>query len=244
VSLGTLGGSPWRGLCDAVDASPLALRQADHVGPATTPGSEGSRRLALGAQPRICLPSARLFGRLAFQCGYLEAQDVLAECADVDLIHLEAEPRFHRTQHWLRRLMYHDVSRRLAFVNPGLRRVSLTKDYDLLVVMCPTYWDFLHVNAIEGWKDHCRTSVCWIDELWAAALPHYKYWLPSLKRFDHVIVGMHGTTRSLSDVLERSCHYVPGGVDALRFSPYPDARNGSSTSTASAAASTASTRRC
>jgi hypothetical protein len=34
---------------------------------------------------------------------------------------------------------------------------------------------------------------------------------------------MHGTTRSLSDVLERSCHYVPGGVDALRFSPYPDA---------------------
>ena len=88
---------------------------------------------------------------MAFQCGYLEAQDVLAECADVDVIPLEAEPRFSRMQRWLRRLMYHDVSRRLAFVNPGLKRVRLTHDYDLLVIMCPTYWDFLHVNAIDGW---------------------------------------------------------------------------------------------
>jgi hypothetical protein len=97
----------------------------------------------------------------------------------------------------------------------------LTRDYDLLVVMCQTYWDFLNVNAIEGWKDHVKTSVCWIDELWAASLPLYKHWLPSLKRFDHVVIGMHGTVAPLSDAIDRRCHYVPGGVDAIRFSPYP-----------------------
>jgi spore maturation protein CgeB len=118
--------------------------------------------------------------------------------------------------------MYRDVSRQLAFLNPGLKRVRLTKEYDLLVVMCPTYWDFLYVNAIDGWKDHVKTSVCWLDELWAANLPHYKYWLPSLTRFDHVVVAMPGTVAPLSDAIGRRCHYVPAGVDAVRFSPYPD----------------------
>ncbi len=172
--------------------------------------------------PRICLPTARHFERLAFHCGYLEAQDVLVSCDDVDLICLEAEPGFQSKLRWQRRLMYHDVSRRLAFMNPGLRRVRLTRDYDLLVVMCATYWDFLYVNALEGWRDHCRTSVCWIDELWAGQLPHYRYWLPSLNRFDHVIVGLHGTAAPLANMLDRPCEYVPGATDALRFTPYPD----------------------
>lgn len=165
--------------------------------------------------------SARQFSRAAFQCGQLEAQDVLAECEDVDLVCLEAESGFHRKHQWLRRLMYRDVTRRLAYMNPGLKPVKLTEEYDLLVVMCQTYWDFLYVNAIDGWKDHCKTSVCWMDELWAASLPLYKYWLPSLKRFDHVVVGMLGTVAPLSDVLGQPCHYVPGGVDAIRFSPNP-----------------------
>jgi len=173
-------------------------------------------------RPRICLLSARNFERLAFQCGFLEAQDILATCDDIDLICLETEPNFQSKLRWMRRLMYHDVSRRLAFVNPGLTPVRLTKDYDLLVVMCATYWDFLYVNALDGWQDHCRTSVCWIDELWAAELPRYRYWLPSLRRFDHVIVGLQGTAAPLSEVIERHCDFVPGGVDVLRFSPYPD----------------------
>ena len=172
--------------------------------------------------PRICLPTARRFSRMAFQCAHLEAQDVFARVDDVDLIDLEPEPGFHTRQHWLRRLMYRDVSRKLAFVNPGLKRVKLAKDYDLLVVMCQTYWDFLNVNAIDGWKDHVKTSICWIDELWAANLPLYKYWLPSLRRFDHVVLGMQGTVAPLSDAIGRRCHYVPAGVDAIRFSPYPE----------------------
>jgi len=178
-------------------------------------GSEGILR------PRICLPTARQFSRLAFQCGHLEAQDVLTECDNVDLVCLEAEPGFQRKRQWVRRLMYRDISRRLAFVNPGLKRVRIERYYDLFVIMCQTYWDFLYVNAIDGWKDHCKVSICWIDELWASSLPHYKYWLSSLRRFDHVVVGMHGTVTPLSDAIGRKCHYVPGGVDAIRFSPYP-----------------------
>jgi hypothetical protein len=171
---------------------------------------------------RICLPSARRFSRMAFECAHLEGQDVLATCDDVDVLSLEAEPGFRSKLRWLRRLMYRDVSNRLAFVNPGLERVRLTKDYDLLVVMCQSYWDFLYVNALEGWKDHCRTCLIWIDELWAADLPFYRHWLPSLRRFDHVVVGLRGTVDPLSEVLERPCHWVPAGIDTLRFTCYPE----------------------
>ena len=103
---------------------------------------------------RIAVISARNFSRAAFQCGQLEAQDVLAECEDVDLICVEAEPGFHRKQQWLRRLMYRDVSRKLAYFNPGLKRVTLTKDYDVLIVMA------VHSNGGLARLVESSTSLC------------------------------------------------------------------------------------
>jgi Glycosyl transferases group 1 len=173
-------------------------------------------------KPRICMPTARNFTRRAYQCGQYEAQDVLREIDDVDLIHLEADPGFQFKESWQRRLLFRDLSKKLIYLNPGLRPVRLTREYDIFLVRCQTWWDLPYVNAIQGWKDCCKISVCWIDELWAAAIPLYKYWLDSLKQFDHIIVGCSGTVLSLSKALDRPCHWLPAGVDTLRFSPYPD----------------------
>jgi hypothetical protein len=92
----------------------------------------------------------------------------------------------------------------------------------LFVAVCQNYWDLLYINAIDGWKDHCQTSVCWIDEMYAAEIPRYKYWLHSLRRFDHIFVGARGTVDALSRAIERPCHWLPIAVDALRFTPYPN----------------------
>jgi spore maturation protein CgeB len=151
-----------------------------------------------------------------------EAEDVFAECADVDLLYLEPGKRFQLRSRLQWRLLYKDISRRLAHANPGLQPVQLAKDYDLFMLVCPIYSDPLHVNAIRGWKERCRTSVCWIDELWAHHVPQYKYWLPLLREFDYVILGLSGSVEAVGNAIGRRCHYVPGGVDALRFSPYPD----------------------
>jgi hypothetical protein len=172
-------------------------------------------------RPRICMPTARGLTKKAFQCGFYEAQDVLVENDAVDLIALEPRPGFGLREKWQRRLLYRDISRRLIYVNPGLRPVRLTGEYDLFVVVCQNYWDLLYLNAIEGWEDHCRTSVCWIDEMWATEIPLYKYWLHSLRRFDHVFVGISGSVDPLSNAIGRPCRWLPGAVDCLRFSPYP-----------------------
>ena len=169
------------------------------------------------------MPSARGFTKKAFQCSMYEAQDVLCETTDVDLVHMKPRARagFEFCQRWQRRLLYRDISKRLVFANPGLERVRITRNYDLFVAVCQNYWDLLYLNTVEGWKDRCRTSVCWLDELWAVDIPHSQYWLHALNQFDHVFLGCAGTVEALSAALGRPCHWIGAGVDALRFSPYP-----------------------
>jgi len=166
------------------------------------------------------MPTGRYFRKKIFHCAHYEAQDVLAEVDDVDLICLEPRRGYEFRELWQRRLMYRDVSRRVVFANPGLRSVRLDREYDLFLARCQTYKDLLDVNAIEGWKGRCKTSVCWIDEMWAALIPEQKYWLHALRQFDHVFIGCAGTVAPLSATIGRKLRYLPGAVDALRFTPH------------------------
>jgi hypothetical protein len=174
------------------------------------------------ASPRICIPTWRNFTRRAYRCGLYEAQDVLVEIDDVDLISLDMTWGKWFTETWLRRPLYHDVSRKLVFANPGLKKVQLIRDYDAFIAVCSTLWDLPYINAIERWKDHCKVSVCWIDELWTSQMHDYKYWLPALTRFDYVFAGCKGTVSALSRAINRPCYWLPCGIDALRFSPFLD----------------------
>jgi hypothetical protein len=169
------------------------------------------------------MPTWRNFTRKVFQCSLYEAQDVLVEIDDVDLISLDMSLAAWCKESWLRFPVHH-VSSKLIFANLGLKqvqKVQLSKDYDVFIVVCSTFWDLLYINAIERWKDHCKISVCWIDEMWVASMPS-RHWLHALSQFDHVFIGCRGTVSALSQAANRHCHWLPGGIDALRFSSFPD----------------------
>ncbi len=168
------------------------------------------------------MPTWRQFRRNAYRCGLYEAQDVLSEIDDVDLIRLEPAWAAWLDEYWLRTPLYHDRFSKLILANPGLKKVRLSKNYDLFIAVCATFWDLPYINAIERWKDHCSTSVCWLDELWVSDIPSFKYWLPALRQFDYVFVGYRGTVPALSRAADHPCFWLPGGVDALRFSPLSD----------------------
>lgn len=173
---------------------------------------------------RICMATSRRFNKQVYRSGLYEAEDVLVQTGDVDLIHLEPDAGF-QWRDWLhKRLVYRDWTHKLVHLNPGLQRVQLTRDYDLFVAICQHHDDLAYINAIDGWKDRCRTSVCWIDEIWAAQLPKkYRHWLSALSKFDHVFVGSEADSAGpLSEAIGQSCSWVPLGVDTLRFSPFPE----------------------
>lgn len=172
--------------------------------------------------PRICMPMWRGFRKNAYRCGLYEAQDVLTEVDDVDLIPIEPAWAAKIDEYWLRTPLYHDRFSMLISLNPGLKKVRLSRDYDLFVSVCATLWDLPYINAIQGWKDRCKTSICWLDELWVSDIPSHKYWLPALQQFDYLFIGYKGTVPALARAVDRPCFWLPGGVDALRFSPPTD----------------------
>jgi hypothetical protein len=159
---------------------------------------------------------------MAFEAGNYEAEDVFMEADNVDLFPLEPGVAFRLREKCQRRLLWKDVTRGLASVNPGLRPVKLKKEYDLFFCRFQILRDLLYVNAVQGWKDRCRVSVCWLDELYSADAVHSRNYLHILKRFDHVFVGFKGSVDAISKVIGRRCHFLPSAVDAIRFSPYPN----------------------
>lgn len=183
------------------------------------------------ASPRICMPTWRNFTRNANQCSLYEAQDVLVEVDDVDLICLERDRDMGLEgwfKEWLSVPRYYShfldpyVLRKLMFPNPRLKRVQLNKNYDVFVAFCNAYWDLFHISAIERWRKHCKVSVCWIEEMWAAGIAENKYLHHLLSQFDYVFIGCKGSVSALSKAINRRCYWLPAGIDALRFSPFPN----------------------
>jgi hypothetical protein len=172
--------------------------------------------------PRICVPSWRKFRKAVFHGAVYEAQDVLAEIDDVDLICPTARPGFPFRDELQKKLVWVDFTRTLPTLNPGLGTIRLERNYDLFVAFCQNWTDLLVLNAIKGWKEKCGTSVCWIDEMWAAWIPRYKNWIHLLDRFDHIAVTFEGSVGALEKALGRPCRWIPHAVDTLRFTPYPD----------------------
>jgi len=173
-------------------------------------------------KPRICVLTARGFSHNAFMSGAYEAQDILLDIDDAELIYLKPGRAYQLRQSTHARLVWHDFTRTLVFANMAFEPVRLTKEYDLLVAYLPCHIDhLLQIAAVRGWKDYCKTSICWIDELYAVHIPKLKYWLPALKQFDHIVVGYSGTVAALAEAIKRPCHWLPSGVDAIRFSPSP-----------------------
>lgn len=167
------------------------------------------------------MPTARVFRKKAFHCSLYEAQDVLVESGDVDLIRLTPGVTFGMRDLWQRRLIHRDLTNTLVLRNTGLKRVRLRRRYDLFLAACQTYEDLLYVNAIENWKDMCKTSVCWIEEIWARSLHSYRHWLRLFEQFDHVFMASTGTVDALSKAIGKPCGWMPMAVDTLRFTPYP-----------------------
>ena len=169
------------------------------------------------------MPTLRNISEEAFQSGFYEAQDVLAEADGVDLIDVKPARGFRQRDRWHRRLLYRGrgLAASLASANPGLRKVRLAREYELFVAVCQNFWDLLYLNAIEDWKSHGKLSVCWLGEFWSKDIETCPALLRGLKRFDAVFVNSWCAVEPLSKFLGRQCHFLPMAVDALRFCPAP-----------------------
>lgn len=170
---------------------------------------------------RLCVPTFERISNQTYRTGLREAQDVLGDCDSVSYLPLEPTKAFSFKEKFLMRAAFHDPMGLMMVANPGLKPVRVEENHNAFIFLCPYWRDLRFINAVSGWQKRCTTKVCWIDELWAKDIPEIRRWKKVLDHFDHIFVGIDGSSEKLSEALGRPCHFLPGAVDAFRFSAYP-----------------------
>ena len=169
--------------------------------------------------PRILLHSQRnIFSNFHFRLGLYEFEDIICQVDSVDLL-------APRPKKWFE---YGDrIANRLAHdwhigINPGISKTKLQKNYDIFFAVVQFPRDLLHIKYVEGWKDRCKTSICWLNEVWVSDIARCKYFLKILSQFDYVIVHWAGSLNAAQEAVQGKCFYLPCGIDAVLFCPYPN----------------------
>jgi len=167
--------------------------------------------------PRVLIFSLRnIFGKALFRCPHYEFEDIICEIDSAELLAPRVDP-FSARSNFATRVAYHT---RVA-LNPGIQRIPAKQRYDIFFTICGFPQDLIMVNAVSNLRERCRTSVCLLDELWVKEMTHHRHFLRILAKFDVVLLYYSQTVKPLSEKIGRKCIFLPPGVDAMLFCPYP-----------------------
>jgi len=169
-------------------------------------------------KPRVFLFSQRNHRSIMpYLCPHFEFEDIISEIDSVEML----APRLDLSQ--LRYVMAKQIAYHSPiFLNPGMEKVSLSNSYDLFFAICGSPTELIRVASLGDWRSKCRKAVCLIDELWVKEIPAFHYYLRILDKFDLVMLYYSQTVEPLSKRLGAKCAFLPPGVDAIRFCPYPN----------------------
>ncbi len=106
-------------------------------------------------------------------------------------------------------------------ISPTFNQFSLDKEYDLFLFICQYPKELRYLNSIKDWRKKCRKAVCWLDEIWSKDVTKFKPQLTALKDFDHVFMNLSSSIEKVAEIIQKPCSYMPPGIDAIKFCPYP-----------------------
>jgi len=170
-----------------------------------------------GARPRTLLFSHQnISEQMVWRCPSLEFQQVIQKVDSVELLAPKAKSWYREGKR---------VALRLGEfvnlpINPGVPEIVLSRDYEMFFTVCSSVSDLLHLTAVRGWRERCKIKVCWLIEFYAKDISIYKSCMGVLNEFDFVFFGCSGS-EPLKKLTKGQAHFLPGAVDTLGFSPYP-----------------------
>jgi hypothetical protein len=162
--------------------------------------------------------SQRRLDGLLSRCVTYEFEDVIREIDDVMMVTPERPSLFG----WRNRLSNRLAMASRATLNPGLDRTNVDRDYDLFLAIVGFPKDLSSLQAIPDWRCRSRCGICLVEELWPGQLKQFRGYAKLLDKFDHVLTYCNFTLEALRGVVDTGCLYLPPGVDAIRFCPYPE----------------------
>jgi len=158
-----------------------------------------------------------IFGKALYRCPHFEFEDIICEIDSAELFAPKIDPSSWRFS-FATRLAYHTP---ITF-NPGIHGLSDKGLYDILFTICAFPQDLLVFSGGSNFGDICRTSVCLLDELWINDIAKHRHFLRILEKFDVVMLYYSQTVKPLGERIKSRCVFLPPGIDAISFCPYPD----------------------
>ncbi len=201
------------------------LREAHRESQMTMPRHLFTRtarpQLLPGTGNGTLLLSMRGVADLVGYCMVYEFEDIIAGITGADRVmpgpSWSESQLEHRLYKATRRL-----TRSAAIAAPllmALPRLHLERTYDLFLAIFNRPQELVALNAVPNWRARSRFAGCFVQEVWESQLRAEMISL--LAGFDQLYVGTAHAASVLARQTGRPCTYVPSGVDALQFSPYP-----------------------
>jgi hypothetical protein len=171
----------------------------------------------------VLLLSMRNIEHHVSRCGDYEFEDIISCCDDVEIL----APFMRRPKSPIARRVARMFGKGERLVDSKGERlidsiVRPNEQYDLFFAFCRNARDLRHVKRLESVLDTCRQSVCVISELWPSQIPEVRERLRILRRFDYIFTNLKTSAEPIEKATGRPCHFLPMGVDALRFAPFPE----------------------
>jgi hypothetical protein len=184
---------------------------------------DGAKQAITRGGGDVLLLSMRRVNDLVAHCMTYEFEDVIAEVSGADRVDVRdlAALEFSRRAYKLARIASGspEIARSIA---PGPQEVRLDRDYELFFPVFNHPHELYALATIPNWRERCRLAACFLVEPALHLLP--RYLLELLREFDHVFVGVRAPVAQIAHIVGRPCTYLGLGVDALTFSPYPEAQ--------------------
>ena len=165
---------------------------------------------------RVLLFSVRNFWQHVSFCQRYEFEDLIAEVDNVDLV--APRPPAERREGMIVRYR----NRLLGYNRPLIDgEIRVNKEYDLFfAVVRPG--DIKYMRPIKGLRERCRKLVCVFDELWPDDIPRLsRSDFEFMRGFDYIFSSHASGTNAAKQLIQRPSQFMPAGVDALGFCPYP-----------------------
>ncbi len=173
----------------------------------------------VSSEARICVFSQRQLQRLVSACGDYEFEDLICEFDDADVLTPQPRYDFVVTRKISNQLTRHAS---VASFNPGVKKLRISRGYELFFAKFLGLSGLLSLNALGKWREHCRVAICWLDEIWVRDVPILRGYSKILSQFDYIILNCSASVQPVQDLAKRPCVYIPPGIDAIKFCPYPD----------------------
>ena len=168
-----------------------------------------------GDAARVLLFSMRNIAHHVARCHSYEFEDVICRCEHVDVIGPAAPSGGgNRIGRYVKSVLRGRVGRLDGEFRAG-------HAYELFFAYCHSVRDLRYVERVEGLYGGCRRRACVIGELWPHMIPNLRASLRMLSTFDCLFSNLESSVDAIQDVTGRPCYFLPFGVDALLFCPYP-----------------------